>query len=178
MTDLYHQKDFRVAFVSPSANLFGKSQKCLRSRLGVRAHLTPYVDVREAQREILGEERGFEMVALDASAIPTLAVLPQFLGAGHSPLPVLLLFPREEMKIAELAMEAGYKALLFTDDDTEFLQLFPAMTLRIITQFRGEQKRRKAAYLTSEEQTASDLGVSDQVLAPKKFPHTRFFAWK
>ena len=165
MTDLYHQKDFRVALVSSSVNLYEKARNCLRSRLGVRARLTPFEAVREAQREIRHKDRGFEMIALDSSAVPTLTVLPQFPGTSNSHLPVLLLLRRVETEIAELALEAGYKALLFTDDDAEFRHLFPAMTLRIIAQFRGEQ-------------TASDLGGGDQVLAPKKFPHTRFIAWK
>lgn len=176
MTDLYHQKECRVAFVSPSANLFEKSQDSLRARLGIRAHLTAFESIRECQQEVRDNGSFYEMVALDSASLSSLPVLPQFLGAGDLALPVLLLLRRRERDIAKHAMDAGYKALLSTEDDLEFRQFFPAMTLRIITQFRGERKRATTYSFPVEEQTASDLGVSDQVLAPKKFPHTRFIA--
>lgn len=139
MNTPYHQKAISVAFVSPSPTLFGKSQNCLRSRLGIRARLFPYDTPEAAQRGVRLEQTGVELVALDSAAISSLAALPQFPGADDAALPVLLLLRKGETAVAEAAMEAGYKALLFIDSDAEYRQLFPGMILRMVAFYRGNR---------------------------------------
>lgn len=168
MNTPYHQKPIEVAFVSPSTNLFGKSQDCLRNRLGLRARLIPFDNVDEATYTIRDPKIPYELIVLDSAAITSLKNLPQFLGAGDNALPVLLLLKKGETAIAESAMEAGYKALLFIDCDTQYRQLFPGMILRMVAYYRGERQRQILEYhedeLPEAGSTADELGVADHVL--------------
>ncbi len=159
-----HQQPFEVAFISPSPNLFGKSQSSMRMRLGIRAKLIPFECPLEATKAIRSPLNNIELVVLDSSAIKSLDTFPQFLGKDNVGLPVVLLLRKGETEFADGALEAGYKALLFKDDDAEFRQLFPGMVLRIIAYFRGE-RQRVALHDHAAAEDAEELGVPDQVIA-------------
>lgn len=139
MHNAYHTKPFRIAFISPSLNLFGRSQNSLRAQLGTRAHLMPFDTVAEALVAVRDPTLGIELVVLDSASVTSLKCLPQFLAAGDCGLPVLMLLRKGETEVAEAALEAGYKAILFVENEIQYRQLFPGMVLRIIAHFRGEQ---------------------------------------
>ena len=169
MNTPYHRKPIEVAFVSPSTNLFGKSQNCLRNRLGLRAQLVPFDDIDDATETIQDSIVPYELVALDSAALKSHDKLPHFFTNRGEPLPVLMLLRKGETELAEKAMEVGYKALLFIDSDTQYRQLFPGMILRMVAYYRGERQRRLLDYRDEElpetRSVAEDLGVADHVLS-------------
>ncbi len=164
MNTPYHQKPIEAAFLSRSKNLYGRSINSLRAQLGIRARLHPYEKIKDVQTALRGRlEPRLELAVVDSEILEGEERLPMFPLRGGGHLPTLLLLRKHEMTAAEAALEAGYKALLFVDSDTEFRQMFPAMVLRIVTYYRGELQRAER-FGNASTTMAGELGENEQAM--------------
>ncbi|MGJ3244176.1 MAG: hypothetical protein ACFE0O_14625 [Opitutales bacterium] len=141
-----HNRPMTVVLVTPSSNLAGRAQNSLRARLGCRVRLLRWVNWHQAARVLTATRfPGFriDLLIFDAACWERAWLARDTIheAVRKFEAPVLLLMRTDECAVCEAAMESGAKGFFVLRSQAEFQLAFPAMVLRTITFYRGEQDR-------------------------------------